>query len=111
RNHPARRWFHEKHQSMLCRKRSFPALGGRGVIPLPPLLLFFRRGSPPHPQTGQAGVPPPPPSRPDPIIHIVAAMSPVRAIGSRACHDLVAHGPADINPGGGHTRLNGGSEN
>src|SRR5208337_1585944 len=34
--------------------------GGRGVSPLPPCLLFFRRGSPPHPCAGPAGGVPPP---------------------------------------------------
>ena len=33
--------------------------GGRGVIPLPPLSLFFRRGSPPTLVSGQVGVPTP----------------------------------------------------
>ena len=40
------------------------AMGGRGVIPLPPLLLFFRRGSPPHPCAGPTGGYPPPPQVP-----------------------------------------------
>ena len=38
-----------------CKKAVRIAKGGRGVIPLPPLLLFFRRGSPPHPCAGPAG--------------------------------------------------------
>jgi hypothetical protein len=39
----------ETQDSAMQKMNRFAAMGGRGVIPLPPLSLFFRRGSPPHP--------------------------------------------------------------
>jgi hypothetical protein len=47
--------FHAKYQSAPCRKGAGCGHGGRGVIPLPPLSLFFKRGSPPHPYAGASG--------------------------------------------------------